>query len=62
MKLSVWINLGTSLAVILAVPTAAKHNGTIASSKFVWTEVVDGTGWGNPPFAFMLGLLRFARL
>ncbi|KAF8314483.1 APC amino acid permease [Clavulina sp. PMI_390] len=56
-KYWMWINLLTSLAVIIAVPAGASHKGILASSKFVWTEVVDGTGWGNAPFAFLLGIL-----
>ncbi|TFK49035.1 APC amino acid permease [Heliocybe sulcata] len=51
----VYVNLFTTLAVIIAVPAAGK--GNLASSKFVWSTVEDGSGWGSSGFAFLLGLL-----
>jgi len=53
----VWINLATSLAVIIAVPIGAAHHHTLAPSSFVWHAIIDGSGWGNKPFSFFLGLL-----
>ncbi|KAF8336463.1 amino acid/polyamine transporter I [Cantharellus anzutake] len=56
-SLWMWVNLATSLTVIIAVPIGAAHRHALASSRFVWTAIVDGSGWGNKPFAFFLGLL-----
>jgi len=51
----VFVNLFTTLAVIIAVPAAGR--GNLASSKFVWSTVQDGSGWGSSGFAFLLGIL-----
>ncbi|THH08402.1 hypothetical protein EW145_g2730 [Phellinidium pouzarii] len=51
----VYFNILTTLAIIIAVPAAG--SGHLASHKFVWTEIIDGSGWNNRGFAFLLGLL-----
>ncbi|KAI5120886.1 hypothetical protein M0805_002986 [Coniferiporia weirii] len=51
----VYFNVLTTLAIIIAVPAAG--SGQLASHKFVWTEIIDGSGWNNRGFAFLLGLL-----
>ncbi|TDL24584.1 hypothetical protein BD410DRAFT_801917 [Rickenella mellea] len=54
----VFVNIATSIAIIIAIPTAGAKN--LASHRFVWTSVVDHSGWNNPPFAFLLGILSVA--
>ncbi|EPQ52255.1 APC amino acid permease [Gloeophyllum trabeum ATCC 11539] len=51
----VYVNLFTTLAVIIAIPAAGR--GNLASHKFVWNTVEDGSGWGSTGFAFLLGIL-----
>ncbi|THH08403.1 hypothetical protein EW145_g2731 [Phellinidium pouzarii] len=51
----VYLNIFTTLAVIIAVPAAGA--GKLASHKFVWTEIIDSSGWDSKGFVFLLGLL-----
>jgi len=52
-----WINLATSFVIIIAVPIGAARRHIMAPSNFVWSTIIDGSGWENKPFAFFLGLL-----
>ncbi|KAH8116138.1 amino acid/polyamine transporter I [Phellopilus nigrolimitatus] len=54
-SLYVYFNILTTIAIIIAIPAAG--SGQLASHKFVWTEISDGSGWNNRGFAFLLGLL-----
>ncbi|KAF8523466.1 amino acid/polyamine transporter I [Hysterangium stoloniferum] len=43
-----------AFAVIIGVPVGGR--GHLASSEFVWTRIIDNSGWNNRGFAFFLGL------
>ncbi|KZT40899.1 amino acid transporter [Sistotremastrum suecicum HHB10207 ss-3] len=54
-KYYVWVNMLTTLVVIIAIPAAGR--GNLASSKSVWASVDDRSGWSNNGFSLLLGLL-----
>jgi len=50
----IYFTLIGAFAVIIGVPAGGR--GHLASSEFVWTEIIDNSGWNNRGFAFFLGL------
>ncbi|KAF8522492.1 amino acid/polyamine transporter I [Hysterangium stoloniferum] len=51
---TVYATLVAAFAVIIGIPTGGR--GHLASADFVWTRIIDNSGWNNRGFAFFLGL------
>ncbi|KAL5476691.1 TPO5_3 [Sanghuangporus weigelae] len=57
-KFYVYFNILSTIAIIIAVPAAGSRTDEgLADHEFVWTEIIDGSGWNNRGFVFLLGLL-----
>ncbi|KAL5514455.1 hypothetical protein ACEPAG_2543 [Sanghuangporus baumii] len=57
-KFYVYFNILSTIAIIIAVPAAGSRTDVgLANHEFVWTEIIDGSGWNNRGFVFLLGLL-----
>ncbi|KIJ23281.1 hypothetical protein M422DRAFT_74895 [Sphaerobolus stellatus SS14] len=54
-KVYVATNLAAIFAVIIGIFVGGR--GHLAPSSFVWTSIVDHSGWNNRGFVFFLGLL-----
>jgi len=50
-----FVNVAATFAVIIGIFVGGR--GNLASSSFVWTSIIDQSGWGNRGFVFLLGLL-----
>ncbi|KZV76029.1 amino acid transporter [Peniophora sp. CONT] len=48
------VNVGTSIATIVALVVGADNNGTRVSSTVAWTQFENNTGWKSSGFAFLL--------
>ncbi|VDC07342.1 unnamed protein product [Peniophora sp. CBMAI 1063] len=48
------VNVGTSIATIVALVVGSGNNGERVSSSVAWTQFENNTGWKNSGFAFLL--------
>ncbi|KAI0782545.1 amino acid transporter [Abortiporus biennis] len=48
------VNVGTTIAAIIALLVCSKNNGTRVSTKDAWTLFENNTGWANNGWAFLL--------
>lgn len=53
----VFVNLLASFSVIIGIFVGGSLRHELAPSKFVWTSIIDQSGWNNQGFVFLLGLL-----
>ncbi|GJJ09906.1 hypothetical protein Clacol_004130 [Clathrus columnatus] len=51
----VFVNLLATFSVIIGILIGGRHD--LAPSTFVWTSIIDQSGWNNRGFVFLLGLL-----
>ena len=59
MKYYAILNIGSTLAVIIAVSVLQDNKN---DPKTVFVDVVNSTGWSNDGFAFLFGFLRSGSL